>query len=231
MGPVGQRSIAGNRFGDRRAGVTLLEMMIVVIIIGVVAAMAVPGMLTWGEDERVKRAARAVADAFSLARSEAIRTGNNHLVVFANGLGATQPIAIVNDGPAATANCTIDANEVVHEVAAEPDVSWGTSTSQANGTSAPDDTGLAAASIPAGTSFTDASMNPSNPATWVLYQSDGLPRLFTAGGGGCTAVGNAGAGGGAIYLSNGRRDYAVVLRPLGTARLHRWQAESSSWSN
>lgn len=231
MDPLGHDVCGQGRRLARRAGVTLLEMMIVVMIIGIVAAVAVPGMLTWGQDERVKGAARSVADAFMLARSEAIRTGNNHIVVFANGLGAAQPIEIVNDGPQAAANCTIDAGEVVHEVPPVDDVNWGTSPSLANGTAAPDDAGLATGNIASGASFTDASLNPSNPATWVVFQADGLPRPFTAGGGACTAVGNPGDGGGAIYVTNGRRDYAVVLRPLGTTRVHRWHVESSTWSN
>lgn len=215
----------------KRAGITLIELVVVVAIVGALALAAVPQMLSWGDDQRVKSAARAIADSFLLARSEAIRTGNNHMVIFANALGAGQPIEIVDDGLAAAANCTIDANEVVHQVAPERGVSWGTSTAQANGTAAPDDTGLAVSSIATGTSFTDATRNPSNPATWVVFQPDGLPRLFTQGGPGCAAVGNAGEGGGAIYITNGRRDYAVVLRPLGTARVHKWNPTAGAWSN
>lgn len=215
----------------KRAGVTLLELVVVIAIISVLALAAVPGMLHWSDDQRVKSAAREVADAFMLARSEAIRTGSNHLVVFANALGATEPIVIVNDGPQTTANCTIDAGEVVHHVPAERGVSWGTSTGAANGTQAPDDPGLAVANVTSGSSFTDASKNPGNAASWVLFESDGLPRLFTQGGPGCAAVGNAGEGGGSIYVTNGRRDYAVVLQALGTTRVHKWNPSTDSWSN
>jgi prepilin-type N-terminal cleavage/methylation domain-containing protein len=216
---------------DRRAGMTLIEIVVVVAIIGVLSAMAVPAFITWQRNERVKEAARAVGDAFEVARSEAIRTGNNYLVVLANALGAPQPIVIVNDGPPAAATCTIGANKIVSQVNPIPGVSWGTSVGNANGTAAPLDTGLSVTNIPNGSSFSDASLNPSNPATWVLFQSDGIPRLFTANGGTCSAIGSAGSGGGAIYVTNGQRDYAVVLRALGTIRVHRWRPSSAAWSS
>lgn len=213
----------------RQRGVTLLELMVAVVILSAVVALAVPGMLRWSDAERVKAAARSVSDAFLLARSEAIRTGDNHLVVLAGALGAADPIAIVNDGPQASANCTIDAGEVVHRVDAQEGVSWGTSTGNANGAIAPDDEGGAAGNADVGWTFTDAG--GVNPSSAVLFQSDGLPRLFTSGGGSCTAIGNGGEGGGGIYVTSGERDYAVVLRPLGTSRVHRWNPSTGAWSN
>jgi prepilin-type N-terminal cleavage/methylation domain-containing protein len=229
----GDGSMSESRLSLRTvAGVTLLEIAIVITIIGILAAAAVPAFVSWNDDQRVKSAARAIADAFLLARSEAIRTNNSHILVFANALGATQPITIANDGPEATANCGIGAGEVVHEVAAEPNVNWGTSTGQANGTPAPGDGGLAVGNIPNGSSFTDASRNPGNAATWIVFQADGIPRLFTQGAGPtCAAIGNAGEAGGAIYVTNGRRDYAVVLQPLGVARVVKWNTDAGAWSN
>lgn len=217
--------------GRHRTGVTLVEMAIVLAVIGAMVAVAFSTFDTWDDDQRLKSSARAVADAFTLARAEAIRTGDNHLVVFAGALGATEPIAIVNDGPEASANCAIDGGETVHTVGAAAGVQWGTSTGNANGTAVPDDPGAGTSNAAAGTSFTDASMNAANPATWVLYQADGLPRVFTTNGSSCTAVGDAGEGGGALYLTNTRRDYAVVLRPLGTARVHIWNPATGGWSN
>jgi type II secretory pathway pseudopilin PulG len=208
-----------------RAGVTLVELVLVVIMIGLLTLVAVPNLTTWSEDQRVRGAARSVADAFQVARGEAIRTGNPHLVVFQGALGATQPIEVANDGDPAAADCNVGAGEVVHSVAPVPGVVWGTTDAAqggAGGTAAPGDPGLAASSIATGSSFTDATRSPANGATWVLFQADGLPRLFTPGAGDCDAIGQVGQGGGAIYLSNGRRDLAVVLGPLGTTRLHLW---------
>lgn len=211
-----------------QSGITLIELAIVLAIIGVTMALAIPGMLNWNDDQRVKSAARSVSDAFLLARSEAIRTGNNHLVVMGMALGSTQPIVIVNDGPQATANCTIDAGEIVHTVVGEPGVNWGTTLGAAGTTVAPADAGALPANSPTGWTISDAG---GNPASWLLFQSDGLPRTFTSGGGACTAIGTAGAGGAGVYLTNGTRDYAVVLRPLGTSRVHRWVPHDHAWSN
>lgn len=213
----------------RQQGVTLLELMVAVIILSVLVALAVPGMLRWSDAERVKSAARSVSDAFLLARSEALRTGDNHLVILAGALGASDPIVIANDGPQVSANCTIDPGEIVHRVDAQPGVNWGTSTGNANGATAPDDEGGAPGNADAGWTFTNAG--GVNPASWVLFQSDGLPRTFTPGGGNCTSIGNGGEGGGGIYVTSGERDYAVVLRPLGTSRVHRWRPSAGAWSN
>lgn len=215
----------------REQGITLIEIGIVVVFMGLVSAIAVPALDDLFTDQRLKSATRSVSDAFTLGRAEAIRTGSTHLIVFQGALSAGAPIAIVNDGPPASANCSVDPGEVVHSIPAEPDVSWGTSTGLANGAQAPDDPGAAATAVPTGSSFTDASGSPANAATWVLFQPDGLPRLFTPSGGNCSAVGLAGQGGGAIYLTNTRRDYAVVLSHLGTSRVHLWNPATSAWRN
>jgi len=215
----------------REQGITLLEIGIVVVVMGLVSAMAVPALDGLFTDQRVKGAARSVADAFMQGRAEAIRTGNTHLVIFQGALSSGAPIAIVNDGTPTSANCSVDPGEVVRTISAERDVSWGTSTSLANGTPAPDDPGSAAPAVATGSSFTDASRIPANTATWVLFQPDGLPRLFTPNGTDCGALGVAGQGGGSIYLTNTRRDYAIVLSHLGTSRVHAWDPMADAWRN
>ena len=217
--------------GRLRSGLTLIELTVVVAIIALLGLVAVPAFDGMFADQRVKAAARSVADAFFLARAEAIRTGNPHLVVFQQSLGATAPIVVIDDGLPAAANCTIDGGEVRHTAPAQDGVLWGTSAAVANGNAAPDDPGAAPANIPSGSSFTDATRSPSNPANWVLFQPDGMPRLFTPGAGVCDAVGLPGRGGGAIYLTNTRRDYVVVLSNLGTTRVHVWDPSTSGWIN
>ena len=88
--------------------------MVTFAVVAVMSGLVVPAFTEMFSDQRSKGAARDVADAFMLARAEAIRTGNTHLVVFQNALGASEPIVIVDDGPPSTANCTIEGGETKH---------------------------------------------------------------------------------------------------------------------
>ena len=46
----------------------------------------------------------------------------------------------------------------------------------------------------------------------------------------CT-FGQTGTGGGAIYVTNGTRDYAITLSALGQSRVHAWDAGAGQWTN
>jgi hypothetical protein len=192
-------------------------------------ALGVSTLGDWAADQRAATSARAVADAFALARAEAIRTGSNHIVAFdvESGLsGITSDVVITNDGPTGntpgvSSNCKIEAGEVVETISLEQGVRFGSDPSLANGAPAPNDSGGSGHQL-AGSSFNNAT---TGDASWVIFGSDGLPRRFTENGSTtppCTALGSVGQAGGAIYLTNGHRDYAIVMSPLGTIRLHRW---------
>jgi hypothetical protein len=85
------------------------------------ASVAVPAMQSMRNDQQLRSSVQSVADAFSLARAQAIRTGGNVIVIFQaatgsampGGLASTNIIDIVNDGPAAAADCSIAATEVL----------------------------------------------------------------------------------------------------------------------
>ena len=203
-----------------RAGLTMIEFMVVVTIIGVMLGTAGLQIRPWFADARVKASARAIADALHVARSESLRSGSVHLVVFQQALGADAEIAVANDGPANQINCQVDAGETVHRIPLENGVNWGTSPAQSNGAVAPEDQGIAVSNAATGSTFTDATRLSANPATWVAFLPDGMPRLFTPAA--CATLGQAGQGAGALYLTNQRRDYAIVLSPLGGVRVHAW---------
>jgi prepilin-type N-terminal cleavage/methylation domain-containing protein len=232
-----------HRFLDRhsrklRRGVTLVEIAIVLGIIGVMLAVAVPSLNRWQDDQRAKAAARDVADLLMLARGEAVRTGDQHVVYFGapgytdpagtavvGPAGTYVPMLVLNDGPPATANCRIDAGEASESFPAADGLNWGLSLAT---TRAPDDTGAAAFAPPqaSGSTFQDPA---GNAVSWLLFRPDGIPVVFTAAGGNCGVVGVTGTGGAAIYLTNGRRDYSVVLSPLGSVRVHGWA--QGAWSS
>jgi hypothetical protein len=55
-----------------------------------------------------------------------------------------------------------------------------------------------------------------------------MPRAFSTG---PFAAGALGSGRGAVYVSSGKRDYAVVLAPLGGVRVHAWNRGAAAWTN
>jgi prepilin-type N-terminal cleavage/methylation domain-containing protein len=211
-------------------GFTLIETMVVVAIIAVLAALSVPSLQQWVQNQRAKSAIRSVATSLSRARSEAIRTGNNHIVFLqadtvGNALldseGTAVPVMVVNDDRpgGANQNCQIDAGETVSVVYAEPGLNWGVAAATA---AAPNDAG--GGPIASGSSFTKPD---GNPATWVLFRPDGRPVSFAPD---CT-MGGVGSGTGGVYISNGKRDYAVVVTALGGIRVHAWNNAAGQWTN
>jgi prepilin-type N-terminal cleavage/methylation domain-containing protein len=214
-----------------QAGLSLIELAVVLAIVSTLVATGTFLIRDWSRDQRLKSSARAVSDAFMLGRAEAIRAGDSHLVVFGAGAlaNADADIVIVNDDRPDNADCSIAASEIIHRVNLEAGVSWGTTSGLAGATPAPDDPGLAVSNTENGSSFTTAALDPNIAASWVAFQPDGVPRLFTTNGSSCTEMGLRGQGGGGIYVTNGRRDYAIVLTPLGTSRVVLWNINSNAW--
>jgi type II secretory pathway pseudopilin PulG len=209
----------------------LIEVVVVLGIIGALAAMAVPSIQDMIERRRLQGAARDLANMFQIARSQAIRTGNHHIVFFGppgttdpagtvltDASGTSVPLLILDDGSPATANCHIDGGEDRETIAAQSMIGWGVSEATVK---VPTDTGGAAFSPPQ-TSGTTAA-DPSNNATnWVLFRPDGIPVGFEPTATTCGTIGDTGTGGAGLYVTSGGRDYAVTLAPLGSTRVHTW---------
>ncbi len=222
-----------------RSGMTLLEVMVVVGILAVLAGIAVPNIAEWSRHQRLKDGARSIGDLLLLARSESIRTGRRHVVFFgppgsvdpggnaieANGVWV--PILALDDGAPAASNCRIEGGEDVEGLVPLEGLSWGVSVATGP---VPTDAG-AGAFAPSpwdGGTFADAG---GSAVPWLLFGPDGMPAVFDGGGGSCGVIGAAGAGGGALYLTDGERDYAIVLSPIGGVRLHLWNPGSGAWSS
>lgn len=214
----------------KQNGFTLLEMMVVVGIAGVMIAIAIPAFQTLGVNQRASAGIRSIAGALTRARHEAIRTGNNHLVFFqedtvpntlVDSEGAAVVVAVINDDQPGSANqnCLIDADETIAVVYPEAGLNWGVTYAT---TRVPTDAGTGL--ITSGSSFTKPN---ATAATWLLFRPDGTPVAFAPD---CTTAG-IGSGAGAVYITNGVRDYAAVLMPLGAIRVHTWNRGGGVWSN
>jgi prepilin-type N-terminal cleavage/methylation domain-containing protein len=217
-----------------QTGYTLIELAVVLAILSIMAGIIATVMARGAADQRAKAAVRSVADLMLLGRTEAIRTGVNHIVFFqADTAGAALedkagvPVAalLIAD---ADGDGLVDAGEYKASVPFDDtdSLSWGGSFADA---AAPNDN--PAGTFPAGDpdfaccTFTDPG---GDPARWVVFLPDGMPRAFSTG---PFATSPLGSGGGGVYVTSGRRDYAVVLAPLGGVRVHGWNPREDAWSN
>ncbi len=229
------------RASKRTTGFSLIEVAFVAAIIGIVAAMALPNVTQFQNNASGRAAAKSVADAFKMARAQAIRTGSNHIVFFSvfnagipagdtvgapliDSRGNPVPVLVLNDGAPGSANqnCQIDAGEQRFTFAAQAGVAWGANAPPA-ATGAPDDDAVTAIPV-SGSSFRAPDGTPN--MTWVQFRPDGVPvgidNLCNAG--------RLGTGGGTIYLNTANRDFAITLSPLGGVRVHVWNAASGGWT-
>ena len=218
---------------------TLLEVAVGVAILGVLAAIAVPNIAEWSRHQRLKDGARSVGDLLLLARTEAIRTGRRQVVFFGRpgstdpsgnpveANGAWVPVLVLDDGAPAGSNCLIEGGEEIEGLRPLDGLAWGVS--EATGPVPTDaGNGVFAPSPWDGGTFADSA---GNPVSWLMFGPDGLPLTFDGAGGVCGALSPSGGGGGALYLTDGERDYAIVLSPIGSVRVHLWNPASGGWSS
>ena len=70
----------GNRFNSRHltGGFTMIEMMIIIVMIGILAAIAVPTLFSGGPRLKARTEARNILNMVRLARSKAVSDGSQY---------------------------------------------------------------------------------------------------------------------------------------------------------
>lgn len=78
--------------GKRQRGVTLIEMMIGIAILGVLVSVALPEFSTWIQNTKIRTAAESVLSGLQLARNEAVRRNLNVQLAF--GAGSSWTVSV-----------------------------------------------------------------------------------------------------------------------------------------
>jgi len=230
------------RRGQDRSGrgFSIIELMVVLAIVTALIVVAAPTLRDAARNARLKGATRDLAGAIQYARAQAIRTGVNHVVMFATtpaGNPLPAPAIVLSD---ADSDGNIDVGETVKFVPTDPGrefqgipqtTQYGKSNAVGVPAGDPDPLGVFGAATNAVASFRDPAGGNSNQ---LLFQPDGIPRTYDPGP--PFNPGTIGSGAGAIYLTNGNpltgergRDYAIVVRPLGGVRVSVWDPSAGGW--
>lgn len=78
----------------KTSGVTLIELLIAIAVLGLVIMLALPSYTTWIQNTQIRNAVESLANGIKLARAEAVRRNVNVNVIV--GPGANWDVRVVN---------------------------------------------------------------------------------------------------------------------------------------
>jgi len=98
----------------KNAGFTLMEALVVIAIVAVLAAIAIPNWLSWRRNAKINGAATNLRGDMEMAKNRAIK--ENALIVIAFNTGTNSYQIFIDDGagtPANAKNYSLDAGEQI----------------------------------------------------------------------------------------------------------------------
>lgn len=211
---------------DKNSGVTLLEVMVVIVIIGLLSAMAVPQFSKFFALQRLTSASNLVFTDIQLARTLAAKSSTRHYVVFSGGTWKIFREKTGNlgfDGPASETLIKYDTLPpfVQFGIATNFGTKPGTPAGAASFTSSAIPSNGMSKGV-AGDNCVDAAA--SGTGTWdsviVLCGGRGIPRMES----------------GALYLTTANaptRIESILYNSADTSgsyQIQRWTYESESWT-
>ena len=82
----------------KKHGFSLIELLVVLVILGIMAAIAIPGFSAWLPNYRLKSAARDIYSNMQLAKMGAIKANADWAIVFDTTAGAHRYLVCSDDG-------------------------------------------------------------------------------------------------------------------------------------
>ncbi len=104
-----QTHYRNNKFGEKEAGFTLVELMVAIAIMVLLMAVAIPSFTANQPRYRLKKAARDMVSAMQNARLKAVSENTSYRITFNVGANTYQVTSIGDDGIWGTADDTTEA--------------------------------------------------------------------------------------------------------------------------
>ena len=104
---------------SKQGGVTLIELMIAVVIVGVLLVLAAPSYSTWIQNQQIRTAAESILNGIQLTRNEAVKNNGRARFVLCGLPDSSWEVLAVSAlaaAPAASLACGAGSNAVAGEV-------------------------------------------------------------------------------------------------------------------